>query len=96
MALYRLLEHNAMSQHARFERFAASMLYAIAAGVKIDTDKTEPFSHMVNDLYKNPFEEKQKKQPTTAAEIKAHVLGKIRELRGRTNGSAEPCGKNNA
>lgn len=86
-----------MNQQARFERFAASMMYALAAGIRIDTDKTEPFSHQVNDLYKNPFEEKNRqKQPTTAAEIKAHVLGKIRELRGRIDGSAEPCSENNA
>ena len=86
-----------MSQQARFERFAASMLYAIAAGSKIDTDKTEPFSRQVNDLYRNPFEEKQqKKQPETAAEIKAYIRGKIRELRGKTNGSAEPCSENHA
>lgn len=86
-----------MSQQARFERFAASMMYALAAGIKIDTDKTEPFSHQVNDLYRNPFEEKQqKKQPETAAEIKAHILRKIRELRGKKDGSAEPCSENNA
>lgn len=73
------------------------MMYALAAGIKIDTDKTEPFSHQVNDLYRNPFEKKkQANQPKTAAEIKAYIRGKIRELRGKTNGSAEPCSENHA
>lgn len=72
-----------MNQQARFERFAASMMYALAAGIRIDTDKTEPFSRQVNELYKNPFEEKkQKNQPETAAEIRAHILSRIRELKG--------------
>lgn len=84
-----------MSQSARFERFAASMLYTIASGAKIDTDKTEPFWKQVEELYANPFERKAA-QPVTAEEIKAHVLKKIRELRGKRDGSSEPGSENNA
>lgn len=84
-----------MSQSARFERFAASMLYTIASGAKIDTDRTVPFWKQVEELYANPFERKAD-QPVTAEEIKAHVLKKIRELRGKRDGSSEPGSENNA
>ena len=76
------MEHNALNQQARFERYAASLLCAIAAGVKIDPDRTEKFTKQMDDLYKNPFTEtKQQNRPTSAADIRAHILSRIREMR---------------
>lgn len=66
------------SQRARFERFAADMLYIIAAGSRIDPDRTERFGKQVEDVFRNPFV-KQVKKPETAAEIKEYMIKKIEE-----------------
>ena len=58
------------------------MLYFIAAGHKIDTDRTPRFGKQVDLVYQNPFtEEEKEKGPQTAAEIKQHILNRIREHR---------------
>ena len=75
-----MLQHDAFSQTARFERFAANLLYTIAAGKQIDPDKAERFGTQVDEVYKNPFTYHEE-QPMTAAEIKQHLLDKIHELR---------------
>lgn len=67
-----------LGQRARFERFAAEMLYFIAAGVRINTDRCERFSRQVEDLYANPFVKK-KQEPRTAAEITQYVAHRIEE-----------------
>lgn len=77
-ALARLVTHEVLGQHARFERFAAEMLFMIATGNKIDPDRSERFSAQVNEVYRNPFEPV-KYEPRTAAEIKAHISERIRE-----------------
>ena len=56
------------------------MLYMIAAGTKIDMNRSERFSKQIDDIYRNPFV-KEKKQPHTAEEIKQHILHKIEEAR---------------
>ena len=71
-----------LSQEARFERFAADMLFAIASGIKIDKDKSPRFGQQVDEIYANPFTRKQNEQ-MTAAEIKEYIRGKIRVLRGK-------------
>ena len=73
------MEHEALGQRARFERYAAEMLYIIAAGEHIDTKKAERFGAQVDKVYANPFV-KRKKEPETAAEIKAHLIERIDEL----------------
>lgn len=74
-----------MNQQARFERYAADMLFAIASGIKIDAEKSPRFREQIDEMYANPFEAKRAKQsqPKTAEEIKQYIRGKIRELRGK-------------
>lgn len=83
--MIRLLEHRAMNQQARFERFAADMLFAIASGIKIDAEKSPRFREQIDEMYANPFETNKAKQSNqmTAEEIKQYVRGKIRKLRGK-------------
>lgn len=95
-----LLEHETMGQRARFERFAADMLYTIAAGAKVDTNRVTRFGVQLEEVYRNPF---RKKAPElkTAAEIIQHVCDRIDELlAGATeednNGSDETRGENHA
>jgi len=71
-----------MGQTARWQRFCADMLYAIAAGRHIDTDRTPKFWPQVDEVYRNPFR-KEKQQPKTAEEIKEHMLQLIRANRER-------------
>lgn len=73
-SLSRLLEHQVYGQTARWERFMANVAYVIATGAKLDTKRAEPFSNQIDDIFRNPFEEK-KKQPQTAQEIVDYVLG---------------------
>jgi len=76
------------------------MLYTIAAGAKVDTNRVKRFGYQLEEVYRNPF----KKRPPelkTAAEIIQHVCDRIDELlAGATeednNGSTDPCGENNA
>lgn len=77
-SLSRLIEHDTLGQRSRFERYAADMLYTIAAGMKIDTDKATRFWDQVDKVYENPFDRKiQKKQPYTAEEIKQYLICKL-------------------
>lgn len=78
-ALADLVDHEANGQQARFERFMADMIFFLAGGQHIDTERTARFGEQLDKLYENPFEKK--KQPQTAAEIKAYILGKVRALR---------------
>lgn len=74
-----------MNQQARFERFAADMLFSIASGIKIDAEKSPRFRVQIDEIYANPFEKKKAKntKPMTADEIKQYIRGKIRALRGK-------------
>ena len=78
-ALGYILEHESLGQTARFERFAAGLLHLIAAGQKIDPDKTPKFSAQVDEVYRNPFIQEEK--PMTADEIKQHIVDVIHELK---------------
>ena len=55
------------------------MLYFIAAGKHIDTDRTERFGAQVDRIHRNPFK-KEKPQPRTAREIKDYIVGRIKAL----------------
>lgn len=84
-----LLEHEALGQTARFERFVARLLFTIAAGEHIDKDRSEQFSAQVDAVYANPFKEAEKEM--TAEEIKGYVVHK---LEGLLHGSNDACGEN--
>lgn len=80
--------HEAYGPRARFERFAADMLYAIAAKGSIDTDRTKRFGELLEDVYRNPFD-KEKAAPAknmSASEIKDYLVQKIRKLREELEG----------
>lgn len=51
------------------------MAYALAAGIKIDTNKVEPFGKQVDEVYSNPFKGTPKE--LTAEEIKQQVVAKL-------------------
>ena len=78
-SLFRLVQRETMGQRARFERFAANMLYMIASGRNIDTDRVETFGAQLDEIYANPFGAKKEKGPQTAAEVKDYILDKIRK-----------------
>lgn len=80
--------HEAYGPRARFEHFAADMLYAIAAKGTIDTDKTRRFGELLEDVYRNPFEKRKAdpKRDMSASEIKDYLVQKIRKLREELEG----------
>lgn len=71
------MQHETMGQDARFERFVAEILFTIASGVHIDPDLSHRFSEQIDDIYRNPFD--QKKKPMTTEEIKQYILKKLEE-----------------
>jgi len=73
-----------MGQQARFERFAAEMMYILAAGKQIDMDRVRPFAERLDDIYANPFEKK-RYQPETAEEIKQYILDRLEALINGSN-----------
>jgi len=77
-----LIVYDVNGHRARFERYAADMLYVIASGNKLDTDKAERFGIVLEDFYRSPFSHKTGKLKT-AADIKAYLLQKIDETRER-------------
>lgn len=56
------------------------MLFVLAGGSHIDTERTKRFGDQLESLYADPFK-KAKKPPMSAAEIKEYIRGKIRKLR---------------
>lgn len=52
----------------------ANMAYVTASDRKLDTNKAEPFSDQIDEIFKNPFKV-QKKKPQTTQEIYDYVLG---------------------
>ena len=77
-ALTELLKHEVLGQRARYERYTADLLYMIAAGMKIDTNKVERFGALVDMVYGDPFKEPEK--PMSAADVKRHLIEKIDRL----------------
>ena len=65
-------------QTPRFERFMASMIYAIAAGTKIDTARSEPFSMQLEEIYSNPFR-RRPAGPQTRQEIEQYIIKRLTE-----------------
>lgn len=86
-ALGHLLEHDVFGQTARFERFTADLLFKIAAGIRIDPDKSSDFRHHVQEAFRNPFDIIVP-QPYTAAEIKDYIITKAEAI---LNGLTETC-----
>ena len=77
-SLWRLMAHEVYGQTARFQRFAASMLYAIAGGRKIDLDRTEPFGRQIEDIYRNPFR-RRGVGLQTRKEIEEYIIRRLTE-----------------
>lgn len=77
-SLWRLMTHEVFGQTARFQRFAASMLFAIAGGQKIDLDRSEPFSRQIEDIYRNPFQ-RRAAGPQTRKEIEEYIIRRLTE-----------------
>ena len=67
-----------LGQTARFERFAADMLYMIASGRKYDMDAVEMFGKQVDEVWKNPFGGKEHK--LTTEEIVNGIIGKLQAV----------------
>lgn len=61
---------------AKFERYAADMLYVVASKGQLDTDTAKRFGEILEEYYANPFEKKKKKM--SAADIKSYVSEKLR------------------
>lgn len=63
-------------------------MFFVASGKQIDPERSPRFAEQVEKVFKNPFKKPQKAR--TAAEVKEHILTRIRELRGvKKRGSAE-------
>lgn len=67
-----------LGQTARFERFAADMLYTIAAKRSFDADAVEMFGKQVDEVWKNPF--KEKIPELTTEEIVEGIIGKLQAM----------------
>ena len=72
------MEHEVYGQTARFQRYAASMLYAIAGGQKIDMNRTEPFGRQIEDIYRNPFR-RRGVGLQTRKEIEEYIIRRLTE-----------------
>lgn len=72
-----ILRHHTFGQTARFERYTADLLWFIAAGKRIDPDRTVRFRDLVDRVFTPPEKEE---KPMTAAEVKAHIVSKIDDL----------------
>ena len=70
-----------LGQTARFQRYAAELLYVIAADRKIDPDRMPRFAEQVDEIYKNPFGETAKTKKMSADEIKQHIWNKLEEAK---------------
>ena len=77
-SLWRLMVHEVYGQTARFQRYAASMLYAIAGGQKIDMNRTEPFGRQIDDIYRNPFQ-RRGVGLQTRKEIEEYIIRRLTE-----------------
>ena len=75
-----------MGQTARFQRYTAELLRVIAAGQRIDPDKSTQFSEILREIYRNPFE---KKAPElqTSDEILSYLVQRMEDI---IHGSAAP------
>ena len=62
----------------------------IAAGRRIDPDRTPMFKSIVGEVYRNPFEVK-KPELKTADEILGYLVRQMEEM---IDGSAASCGQN--
>ena len=73
-----LLEHDVLGQRARFERFAADMLYILAAGEHIDANRAERFSVQVDRIYASPFAKAGKQEnEMSAEEIRQYIIKRL-------------------
>jgi len=66
-----------VGQRARFERYAAEMLFIIASGQHVDAEKSPRFGTIVDEIYRNPFVKREK--PMSAEDIRQYTLRKVRE-----------------
>ena len=74
-----------MGQKARFERYAAEMMYVLASGQHIDPERSPRFGQILETVYTNPFEKAKKKM--TAEEIRQYTIKRITELRDAIKGN---------
>lgn len=74
-----IMQHEALGQRARYERFMASMIYALAAGKKIDTARSKPFSELIDEVYANPFKNRRPEKEMSAQEIKDYIVSKLED-----------------
>lgn len=81
-----------LGPRAKFERYAADMLRIIASKKSIDLDQTKRLADILEP--ENPFEEK--KPQMNANDIKAHIISRIRELRGSPDGFNDISSQANA
>lgn len=61
------------------------MLYVIASGAKIDTERTERFGRHLERLYADPFRKPEKK-PESAAEITTYLVDKMMTMKEQLEG----------
>ena len=64
----------------------AELMYVLAGGQRIDTDRMKRFSEQLDEIYANPFSRVKLSRDMSAQEIKDHIRGKIRELKKKMEG----------
>ena len=77
-ALQQILHHMVHGEQARFQRFVADKLFWIAAGKKIDANKSERFGRQLEDIYRNPFKPRPA-GPQTRQEIEQYIIKRLTE-----------------
>ena len=73
-----MIEHDVVGQTARFERYVADKVYAVASGMKLDPDRNMRFGEIVDELYKNPFKAKEEKM--SAKDIIDYYMERLSEV----------------
>ena len=72
-----MIQHDVAGHTARFERFAADLLYIIASGKHIDDLRTRKFGEQIEELYRNPFAKKNRLN--SADDVKKYILHRLEE-----------------
>jgi hypothetical protein len=64
----------------------AELMYVLAGGQHIDTDRMKRFVDQLDELYANPFSLVKMSKDMSAQEIKDHIREKIRKRRKELGG----------
>lgn len=77
-ALIHIMNHMITGPEACYRGYTARLLRIIACGQRIDPAQAPTFADELEDIYRNPFEER-KSNHQYAQEIREHILERLKE-----------------